>query len=161
MVESSAAALKSFLLSGKRVALILDKERGNIGGFLSLFSESLKQGTFVQLFRTVGLLCCPNKKKQSLLAWTVKSVKSGWHCRFCLTRDLQKKKNLLLWTFFFFCHRGAPQVSLRHPLAFHASWYYHLFIPPLFKLDADPVALDMCKQIQCKQKKKTDHFKYF
>lgn len=39
---------------------------------------------------------------------------------------------------------GAPPVSLRHLLAFHASWYYRLFIQPLFKLDADRVALDMC-----------------
>lgn len=39
---------------------------------------------------------------------------------------------------------GVPQVSLKHPLAFHTSWYYFLFVPLLFKLDADPVALDMC-----------------
>lgn len=39
---------------------------------------------------------------------------------------------------------GVPQVSLKHPLAFHTSWYYFLFVPLLFKLDADPAALDMC-----------------
>lgn len=43
-----------------------------------------------------------------------------------------------------FCHEGASQVSLRHLLAFHASWYYRLFIQLLFKVDADRVALDMC-----------------
>lgn len=144
MVESSAAALKSFLLSGSLSFGQIWTKGGDIGGTLSLFSENPNQGTFVQPFRTVGLLRCPNTKQQSLPAWTVESVESGWHYRFCLTRDLQKKKNLLLWTVFFFCHGGAPQDSPRHPLAFHASWYYRLFIQPLFKLDADRVALDMC-----------------
>ncbi|KAG7239047.1 hypothetical protein INR49_030238 [Caranx melampygus] len=52
----------------------------------------------------------------------------------------------------------APPLS-RHPLAFHASWYYRLFIQPLFKLDADRVALDMCiaeKKNKTNKKKKTN-----
>lgn len=50
-------------------------------------------------------------------------------------------------------------MSLSHPLAFHASWYYRLYIPPLFKVDADPVALDMSIT---KENNVTDgHFKYF
>lgn len=59
----------------------------------------------------------------------VHTVKTSWHYRFCLRFLLQG---------------GVPQVSLQHPLAFHTSWYYFLFVPLLFKLDADPVALDMC-----------------
>ena len=43
---------------------------------------------------------------------------------------------------------------LRHLLAFHASWYYRLFIQLLFKLDADRVALDMCIAKKKKRKKK-------
>lgn len=54
---------------------------------------------------------------------------------------------------------------LRHLLAFHASWYYRLFIQLLFKLDADRVALDMCiaqkKKKEKKRKANDGHFKYF
>lgn len=50
---------------------------------------------------------------------------------------------LLLWTFFSsFCQDGG---NSRHPFAFsHTSWYYHPFIQPLFKLDADRVAPGTC-----------------
>lgn len=71
------------------------QKEGTPGELCRSFQKIRKQGTFVQPFRTAGLLCCPNTKQQSLPAWTVESVESGWHYRFCLTRDLQKT-NLLL-----------------------------------------------------------------
>lgn len=118
-----------------------DKRKGPSGGYLSLFSENPKQGTFVQPFRTVGLLCCPNKNNNLFLRGLSNLSNQAGIAEFASPGI---SKNLLLWTVFFFCHGGAPQVSSRHPLAFHASWYYRLFIQPLFKLDADRVALDMC-----------------
>ncbi len=160
MVKSSAAALK-LLLSGN--ASPLDRKRRRyMGGFLSLFSETPKQGFFVQPFRIVGLLRWPNKNNNLFPRGQSNLSNQAGIADYASPGIF---KYLLLWTVFFFCLEGAPQVSLRHPLAFHALWYYRLFIQPLFKLDADRVALDMCKSKQRKQQKKgkviSGHFKYF
>lgn len=141
MVESSAAAIKSFPLPGSATPFrLIWTKGGDIGGFLSLFSENPKQGTFIWPFRTVRLLCCPNKTNNLFLRGLSNLSNQAGIADFASPGI---SKNLLLWTVFFFCHGGAPRVSLRHLLAFHASWYYRLFIQPLFKVDADRVALDM------------------
>lgn len=101
MVESSAAARKSFLLSlrEKKTPLLRtnsDKRKGGtyiyIGDFWCSFQK--KSGTFVQPFRTVGgLPCCPSTTTTTTTnlfpPWT---VGSGWHCRFLPHQGPPKKK---------------------------------------------------------------------
>lgn len=141
MVKSSAAAMKSFLLSGNASPWD-ENRRHRIGGFLSLFSETPKQGIFVQPFRIVGPLCCPNTNNNLFLLELSNLSNQAGIADFASPGI---SKNLLLWTVFFFCHgwgllTSPPDICW----PFHASWYYRLFIQPLFNLDADRVALDMC-----------------
>lgn len=116
----------------------------------TLFRNNLKHVTFVQPFRTVGTTLLSNNKNNNLFPRGLSNLSRQAGIADFASPGISK--NLLLWTVFFFLSRGAPSVSLGHPLAFHASWYYRLFIQPLFKLDADRVALDMC--IAKKKRKK-------
>lgn len=164
MVRSSAAALKSFLPpSGSASPFgLLDfgfgqKGEGDVGGggFLSLLFRKIRKakGPLYRPFRTVNtnfFLCgLSNLSNQAgitdFASPGISKKPAALNCLLLLSQ----------W-------RGGAPLS-RHPLAFHASWYYRLFIQPLFKLDADRVALDMCiaeKKTKQKQKNINDgHFK--
>lgn len=182
MVESSAAARKSFLLSlrEKKTPLLRtnsDKRKGGtyiyIGDFWCSFQK--KSGTFVQPFRTVGgLPCCPSTTTTTTTnlfpPWT---VGSGWHCRFLPHQGPPKKKKTTccseLSSFSSRGEEGSFSVSprdIRWPFT-HRGTIVCLF-DSLFKLDADRIALDMCiatKKNQQQRKKKKNvndgHFKYF
>lgn len=78
---------------------------------------------------------------------TVPSICSHVDCRIRLGSPTSASppisRILLLWTYFSSFRQDGG--NSRHPFAFsHASWYYHPFIQPLFKLDADRVAPGRC-----------------
>lgn len=141
----------------------MDKRFGRRGGcFLTLFSENPKQRG--PLYDPLGLLdrsAVPTNTTIFFLCGLSNLSNQAGIADFCLTRDLQKKKDkkpaALNCRLLFVMGVGASQVSppppsdIRWP--FHASWYYRLFIQPLFKLDADRVALDMCTTTKKKKKK--------
>lgn len=167
MVRSSAAALKSFLPPLKTPPFGLSRTEGRAGGR----QGGISVAPFQKYPKSKRRLCRPFRTvNTNLFLCGLSNLSNQAGITDFASPGISK--NLLLWTVFFFCRSGRtggwaetlPQVSSppsllsRHPLAFHASWYYRLFIQPLFKLDADRVALDMCiagrKKNKIKQKKK-------
>lgn len=183
MVESSAAARKSFLLSlrEKKTPLLRtnsDKRKGGTYIYISGISDALFRKKAGPLYNPLGQSGdCPavhqqQQQQQQISSRRGPSDQAGI-ADFCLTRDLQKKKkqpaalNCLL-----FRHggeEGSFSVSprdIRWPFT-HRGTIVCLF-DSLFKLDADRIALDMCiatKKNQQQRKKKKNvndgHFKYF
>lgn len=166
MVESSAAALKSFLLSVKTPLLWTyfgEMEGGHWEFFCRSFQKLQSTGP---LSNPLGLLdgsAVPTKTIFFLCGLSNLLNQAG--IADFASPGISKKPAALNCLLLFVTGEllGSP---LRHPLAFHASWYYRLFIQLLFKLDADRVALDMCiaKKKKKKGKKRNandGHFKYF
>lgn len=84
-----------------------NKKEGTLGNSVALLGGNPTKGTLV------GLLC--ETTDNNLFLCGLKSVESGWHCRFCLTRDLQKPAALnclLLFVTGGGGPRGLPQTSV-------------------------------------------------